>query len=63
VPYQLHCSPETTGVLLLEREEVVTATLEGAELVVAMEELVVAVPEQILPVSVGTSPEPPRLST
>jgi hypothetical protein len=62
VPYQLHCSPETTGVLLLEREDVV-ATLEGAELVVATDELVVVVPEQILPVSVGTSPEPPRLST
>lgn len=63
MPYQLHCSPETTGALLLEREEVVTATLEGAALVVATDELVGVVPEQILPVSVGTSPEPPRLST
>ena len=45
--------------LLLEREVLVTAMLEGAE------ELVVTggVPEQILPVSVGISAEPPRLST
>lgn len=64
MPYQLHCPPETTGALLLEREEVVTVALEGVdELVIATDELVVVVPEQIAPVSVGTSAEPPRLST
>jgi hypothetical protein len=58
-PYQLHCSPEIIGVLLLEREVLVaTETLEGAD------ELVTGgVPEQMLPVKVGTSAEPPRLST
>ena len=45
--------------LLLERAELVVATLEGAELA----EPLVGAPEQMLPVSVGTSAEPPRLST
>ncbi len=60
VPYQLHCWPPlllllellTTAVELLER----TGVLDGAT------ELV-TVPEQIEPVMVGTSAEPPRLST
>jgi hypothetical protein len=57
VPYQLHCSPLllitlelellTTGVEL--REELTTATLDGAE-----ELLTGVVPEQMLPVTVGS---------
>lgn len=59
MPYQLHCSPETIGVLLLERELlVVTGGALDTELLAGG-----IVPEQMLPVSVGTSPEPPRLST
>lgn len=64
MPYQLHCWPPllitlelellTTGVEL--REELVVGTLDGAA------ELVTA-PEQILPVTLGISAAPPRLST
>ena len=57
MPYQLHCSPETIGALLLGREELVTGTLDGAA------ELVGWLPEQMLPLNVGISAEPPRLST
>jgi hypothetical protein len=61
VPYQLHCWPPllgtlellTTGLELLDTG----GTLDGAD------ELATTVPEQILPVMVGTSAEPPRLST
>lgn len=61
MPYQLHCWPPllgalellTTGVELLDT----AGTLDGAD------ELVTAVPEQILPVTVGISPLPPFLST
>lgn len=60
MPYQLHCSPETIGALLLERELLVVTggTLDTEELLAGG-----VVPEQMLPVNVGTSPEPPRLST
>lgn len=66
MPYQLHCCPPLliklelelpiTGAELLEREELMVGTLEGAA------ELTEA-PEQILPVNVGISAVPPRLST
>ncbi len=56
VPYQLHCWPDTIGVLLLERELLVTTG--------TLEELLAGVfPVQMLPVSTGVSAEPPRLST
>ena len=66
MPYQLHCWPPLLGTLellatgvelMLEREELTTGTLDGAD------ELATTVPEQILPVMVGTSVVPPRLST
>ena len=62
MPYQLHCWPELAGILLLEREEevLVVGTLEGEE---AAELVVTGEPEQMLPVSVGVSAEPPFLST
>jgi hypothetical protein len=64
VPYQLHCWPPLLITLELElltigvelREELVVGTLDGAD------ELV-TVPEQMLPVTVGISAVPPRLST
>lgn len=60
MPYQLHWAPLVAGALLLAREDVVTVALEGAEL---DELLTTAEPEQMLPVKVGVSAEPPRLST
>ena len=63
MPYQLHCWPPlliTLELALLAtelRDELVTVTLDCTE------ELDVTVPEQILPVRVGISAEPPRLST
>jgi hypothetical protein len=64
VPYQLHCCPPLLITLELEllrigvelREELVVGMLDGAD------ELV-TVPEQILPVTLGISAAPPRLST
>lgn len=60
VPYQLHCWPPL--LITLELELLTTGVELREELVVGADELV-TVPEQILPVRLGISAVPPRLST
>lgn len=57
MPYQLHCWPSLLTTLELElREELVVGKLDGAD-------EPVTIPEQTLPVTLGISAPPPRLST
>lgn len=60
VPYQLHCWPPL--LITLELELLTMGVELREELVVGTDELV-TVPEQILPVTLGISAVPPRLST